>query len=921
MGSEPRPRRHFSTVANVGVSRSASKFHAVCKTPWRPDAIPPGQRRRRRRLSRYVVSPAPPTGGRVVLVSQIKECANLIESFVRHYAALGFSKLLLYLDDIRDPAVRVLEASGWMDVGFVEVTRVTDVLRETWKSLPSWKRVGKYADMEVQSRQILNCEHALLRARQLGADWLMHVDSDELLSLPDPAPVFFGALADRGCVMYTFNNVEGVPEATDSPDVLRSVRLFRQNMGWVPRTPQAGQAVFNWQLRLGGYFISYENGKSAVRVQNAMKCLSVCMWEVDNQVPLGSVGKADGSTCLWFTNNLQLWDAAVKRRSEGRLQSGEEVPFRDACKEAVLMHFCVCDFASFWRKRWTQLGYLSANDLFRVRTTSGAMMARFYRYQCEGKQVDARELFEAMCVCSEEAMVASQISAGTLLRLDPEQPRVASSSEITTISCSSLPWPPSKRFVDYGELAHCCTAEGDHFGAWQLVGKWIEAEHGEDLQRRRDDENSRQDLGEKLCCRARRSVCAGIPSAGLPDALRSIELGCLDGHFVHIQIIEALGDRAGALAASRVALQKIGIDRGTDKRLTEISGKVRKILSELEAKEVEKSLINTGNARPSLRDMRLPSPKELQDCVLEACFPEKRDSCLYRAMLPVAMSWWEEVRGDKIAFMESLAQVASRSRSEVEAFRAVSRPVPLPLIREIWEMQGEEGLKSNGAVAVDVSLVGMSVWPNLALSRACVEVLKSGEGRERCGKSSGIAVVKGCNAEGHELAAPWRLFSALTAEVRRAFGLHDLCVLTELRLSLVRANDSDDVFGDSGGEVDNGGLMPDNRREVSFRVFLPLPDPDEGQRKQVRPALLALHARDGERELTFDLRPGLILAWWSRSTFHRIIFGGEDYLVLMGWGVIPQQTALFDSPSQPAGATPCRAENHPKAEKVPTGAL
>lgn len=23
--------------------------------------------------------------------------------------------------------------------------------------------------------------------------------------------------------------------------------------------------------------------------------------------------------------------------------------------EAVLLHFCVCDFASFWRKRWTQL--------------------------------------------------------------------------------------------------------------------------------------------------------------------------------------------------------------------------------------------------------------------------------------------------------------------------------------------------------------------------------------------------------------------------------------------------------------------------------------------------------------------------------------------------------------------------------------
>eukprot|EP00913_Durusdinium_trenchii_P001518 g1405.t1 len=70
---------------------------------------------------------------------------------------------------------------------------------------------------------------------------------------------------------------------------------------------------------------------------------------------------------------------------------------------AVLLHFCVCDFASFWRKRWTQLGYLSASDQFRVRTSSGAMMARFYRLQCQGRQSEARELFATMFLQSSEA--------------------------------------------------------------------------------------------------------------------------------------------------------------------------------------------------------------------------------------------------------------------------------------------------------------------------------------------------------------------------------------------------------------------------------------------------------------------------------------------------------------------------------------
>eukprot|EP00435_Cladocopium_sp_Y103_P060196 s684_g22.t1 len=132
-------------------------------------------------------SQAIPTGGRVVVFSQIRDCANVIESFVRHYAALGFYRLLLYLDDCEDCAAEVLQKSGWVEAGFVEVVPVDEALRAQWPSMPSWRRVGQYAHMEVQSRQILNNEHALLRARELGADWLLHIDSDELL-WPQPAP-------------------------------------------------------------------------------------------------------------------------------------------------------------------------------------------------------------------------------------------------------------------------------------------------------------------------------------------------------------------------------------------------------------------------------------------------------------------------------------------------------------------------------------------------------------------------------------------------------------------------------------------------------------------------------------------------------------------------------------------------------------
>lgn len=74
---------------------------------------------------------------------------------MRHYAALGFAKLLLYLDDPEDAAGEVLREGGWVDAGFVELTDVDSDLRAAWPSLPSWGRVGSHCGMEVQSRQLL----------------------------------------------------------------------------------------------------------------------------------------------------------------------------------------------------------------------------------------------------------------------------------------------------------------------------------------------------------------------------------------------------------------------------------------------------------------------------------------------------------------------------------------------------------------------------------------------------------------------------------------------------------------------------------------------------------------------------------------------------------------------------------------------
>lgn len=50
--------------------------------------------------------------------------------------------------------------------------------------------------------------------------------------------------------------------------------------------------------------------------------------------------------------------------------------------KAVLLHFCVCDFASFWRKRWTQLDpQLPSQMRNQSFATRGMMVVDLIRFQ------------------------------------------------------------------------------------------------------------------------------------------------------------------------------------------------------------------------------------------------------------------------------------------------------------------------------------------------------------------------------------------------------------------------------------------------------------------------------------------------------------------------------------------------------------
>ena len=148
--------------------------------------------------------------------------ADTIDSFIAYYMYLGIRTLYLYLDDPQDASVG---RANRYPADRVRV-RVRDAsLAREWASLPSWSRLSLFAKTEVQARQMLNCEHAIAQCRAAGINgdaWLLHVDSDELLFLPEavegmevPGQHAGGALQRHllhleslGAILFTYRNLE-----------------------------------------------------------------------------------------------------------------------------------------------------------------------------------------------------------------------------------------------------------------------------------------------------------------------------------------------------------------------------------------------------------------------------------------------------------------------------------------------------------------------------------------------------------------------------------------------------------------------------------------------------------------------------------------------------------------------------------------
>ncbi|XP_047182254.1 glycosyltransferase-like At2g41451 [Vigna umbellata] len=203
--------------------------------------------------------------------------------WIFYHKVIGVSSFLLFVEGkaALPNVTRVLESIPGVKVVFrtrelEEQQAKSRIWNETWLASFFYKP----CNYELFVKQSLNMEMAIVMARDSGMDWIIHLDTDELMH-PAGTPEYSlrQLLADvPGNVdMVIFPNYESSVERDDIKEPFSEVSMFKKNYDHLPKDVYFG----NYKESTRGnpnYFLTYGNGKSAARIQDHLRPNGAHRW-------------------------------------------------------------------------------------------------------------------------------------------------------------------------------------------------------------------------------------------------------------------------------------------------------------------------------------------------------------------------------------------------------------------------------------------------------------------------------------------------------------------------------------------------------------------------------------------------------------------------------------------------------------------
>ncbi|XP_071716164.1 glycosyltransferase-like At2g41451 [Rutidosis leptorrhynchoides] len=221
-----------------------------------------------------------------------------------YHKVIGVSTFFLFVEGkAASPSVsRILESIPEVKVIYrtrelEEQQAKSRIWNETWLSSFFYKP----CNYELFVKQSLNMEMAIVMAREANMDWILHLDTDELIHPAGTREYSLRKLLSDvpdNVDMVVFPNYESSVERDDIKDPFSEVSMFKKNYDHLPKDTYFG----NYKESTRGnpnYFLTYGNGKSAARVQHHLRPNGAHRWH--NYMKTPNEIKLDEAAVLHYT--------------------------------------------------------------------------------------------------------------------------------------------------------------------------------------------------------------------------------------------------------------------------------------------------------------------------------------------------------------------------------------------------------------------------------------------------------------------------------------------------------------------------------------------------------------------------------------------------------------------------------------------
>lgn len=220
---------------------------------------------------------------KVAFMVTTAEHPDQIILWMSYHRAIGVSFFYLFTEGIANTPDSIERLSAEPGVSIIPRDKnLTDAHANSHAWQENWLSAffNKPCNHELFVKQSLNMEIGIVFAREDKADWILHIDTDELIYPAGSKSFSLVEVLDEvpeSMDTLVFPNYESLAESADVQAPFMEVTLFKKNYAHV-NTAEYFANYGRVQRSNPNYFTTYGNGKSAARVVDGLRPNGAHRW-------------------------------------------------------------------------------------------------------------------------------------------------------------------------------------------------------------------------------------------------------------------------------------------------------------------------------------------------------------------------------------------------------------------------------------------------------------------------------------------------------------------------------------------------------------------------------------------------------------------------------------------------------------------